>query len=58
MKKLLFLFAFCLGCAYAGLSQTPNPDYDSTLAQKLGADAYGMKILCAGGVENGFFHAC
>ena len=55
MKKLLFLFAFFLGCAYAGLSQTPNPDYDSTLAQKLGADAYGMKSYVLVVLKTGSF---
>jgi uncharacterized protein YciI len=34
-------------CLYLGLgltlAQTPNPEYDAKLAEKLGADAYGMK---------------
>ena len=42
MKIILTLF-FCVFISYSIFSQTLNPDYDSTLAQKLGADDYGMK---------------
>lgn len=42
MKTVLSVIVILLlnGLATA---QNPNPDYDSTLAQKLGADDYGMK---------------
>jgi len=42
MKFILTIF-LSLFVSYSSLAQTPNPDYDSTLAQKLGADDYGMK---------------
>ena len=35
----IFLFSFSIAFA-----QTTNPNYDSTLAKKLGADNYGMKM--------------
>jgi uncharacterized protein len=42
MRTLLSASIFLLfGCI--AIAQTPNPDYDSTLAQKLEADDYGMK---------------
>ena len=40
MKKLLLSFAFLLGFASLGFSQS---QYDEALATKLGADEYGMK---------------
>lgn len=42
MKSVLSLIIFILSGHFL-LAQTPNPDYDSTLAQRLGADDYGMK---------------
>ena len=42
MKKAISVFIFL----FAGLTiyaQTNNPNYDETLAKKLGADDYGMK---------------
>jgi uncharacterized protein YciI len=41
--KFILAILFSLTVSYSSLAQTPNPDYDSTLAQKLGADDYGMK---------------
>jgi len=42
MKSIVSLIIFFLLSSIA-IAQTQNPDYDSTLAQKLGADDYGMK---------------
>ncbi len=42
IMKTIITFCLCLITTYA-LAQTPNPNYDSTLAKKLGADDYGMK---------------
>lgn len=42
MKYLLLIFSFFLFVQLTS-AQTVNPDYDSTLAKKLGADDYGMK---------------
>lgn len=42
MKTVLSLIVFLL-FSLLTTAQNPNPDYDSTLAQKLGADDYGMK---------------
>lgn len=42
MKTALSTLLFLIICAFTN-AQTLNPDYDSTLAQKLGADDYGMK---------------
>lgn len=41
--KLILTFFFTVVFSCSPFSQTLNPDYDSTLAQKLGADDYGMK---------------
>lgn len=40
MKLILPIFLF-LACTAA--AQTPNPNYDAALAEKLGADEYGLK---------------
>lgn len=42
MKIILTLLLF-LFISFSSFTQTINPDYDSTLAQTLGADDYGMK---------------
>lgn len=42
MKYLLILISFFFFVQIT-TAQSVNPDYDSTLAQKLGADDYGMK---------------
>ncbi len=42
MKKLILLF--CIGLMLSGISKAQNNTYDSTLAQKLNADDYGMKM--------------
>ena len=42
MKYLLLIFSFFVFVQFTS-AQTINPDYDSTLAKKLGADDYGMK---------------
>jgi uncharacterized protein YciI len=42
MKIILTLF-LSVFVSYSSFTQTINPDYDSTLAHKLGADDYGMK---------------
>jgi uncharacterized protein YciI len=41
MKTGLSVLFFLLAASLSG--QTANPNYDSTLVNKLGADAYGMK---------------
>lgn len=41
--KLILTFLLTVAFSYSPFTQTLNPDYDSTLAQKLGADDYGMK---------------
>lgn len=42
MKKVIFLFIF-LFPGFNLLAQKNNPNYDETLARKLGADDFGMK---------------
>ena len=42
MKYLFLIFSFFVFVQLTA-AQTVNPDYDSTLAKKLGADDYGMK---------------
>jgi uncharacterized protein len=42
MRLLLSFLAILLAAAPAP-AQTPNPNYDAALAEKLGADDYGMK---------------
>lgn len=42
MKKVVFLFIF-LFSGFNILAQTTNPNYDESLAKKLGADDFGMK---------------
>lgn len=42
MKTLLTTLYFCLLSAIL-VAQNANPNYDSTLAKKLGSDDYGMK---------------
>jgi uncharacterized protein len=42
MRSLLIAVSFFVFVQLAS-AQNVNPDYDSTLAQKLGADDYGMK---------------
>lgn len=42
MRYLLLIVSFFI-FAQLTSAQTINPDYDSTLAKKLGADDYGMK---------------
>lgn len=41
--KTLILISFLLVAVFQLRAQTNNPAYDSALAQKLGADDYGMK---------------
>jgi uncharacterized protein YciI len=41
--RLLFFLFISLSFSYSGFGQKLNPKYDSTLAEKLGADKYGMK---------------
>jgi uncharacterized protein len=41
--KSVFTLIMLLLFSYFSFGQTVNQDYDSTLAQKLGADDYGMK---------------
>lgn len=43
MKSIL-TFAFILSIATLTFGQTTNPQLDTTLARKLGADDYGMKM--------------
>ena len=42
MKYLFLIFSFFVFVQLTS-AQTVNPDYDSTLAKRLGADDYGMK---------------
>jgi len=42
MKKILTSFSLLI-VALIVTAQTPNPNYDAELANKLGADDYGMK---------------
>lgn len=42
MKSILILY-FGLACIVSGHAQTDNPNFDKALAEKLGADEYGMK---------------
>lgn len=65
MKMYYALVSITLLSSVA-FSQTLNPDYDSTLAQKLGADDYGMKnyvfvILKTGSnntIDKSFIDSC
>ena len=41
--KMKYILSFVIVISSTTFSQTINPDYDSTLAKKLGADDYGMK---------------
>lgn len=41
--KIILLFFFSVAYSYMSFTQTLNPEYDSALAQKWGADDYGMK---------------
>jgi uncharacterized protein YciI len=41
--KMKYILLFVIVISSTTFSQTINPDYDSTLAKKLGADDYGMK---------------
>jgi uncharacterized protein YciI len=41
--KLILIIQLLVFISYFSFAQTINPDYDSTLAQTLGADDYGMK---------------
>ncbi len=44
MKQLCILFTFLLFVTFA-MAQKNNPNYDADLANKLGADDYGMKKI-------------
>jgi uncharacterized protein YciI len=41
--KRFSLLPFLLLLFFSAISQTSNPNYDAALAEKLGADEYGMK---------------
>lgn len=41
--RFFFAFLMIFFVSLCSPAQTANPDYDSTLAQKFGADDYGMK---------------
>lgn len=41
--RTLFVLTLCFFTLGIGHAQKKNPDYDAELAQKLGADDYGMK---------------
>ncbi|HSW55945.1 MAG TPA: hypothetical protein VLH59_12730 [Ignavibacteriaceae bacterium] len=41
--KFILIILLLVFVSYSSFTQTINPDYDSTLAQTLGADDYGMK---------------
>lgn len=43
MKKHVTIFLFLMGFSMSLHAQTLNPNYDAELAQRLGADDYGMK---------------
>ena len=43
MKKIILLIAFITFCFTCFAQEQPKPVYDAALAQKLGADKYGMK---------------
>ncbi len=43
MKKVITIFVFLVGIGVTLQAQTLNPNYDAELAQRLGADDYGMK---------------
>jgi uncharacterized protein YciI len=43
LNKILILFLMCVCYGVAGHAQTFNSNYDAELAQRLGADDYGMK---------------
>ena len=57
MKKVFSSFtiflAFFLFCLPGFAQQTPNKDYDSTLAKKLGADERGMKMYVLAILKSG-----
>lgn len=65
MRNLLLIVSFFV-FVQSTLAQTVNPDYDSTLAKKFGADDYGMKsyvfaILKTGSnttADNAFIDSC
>lgn len=44
MRKTILTVGLFLACVLAMKGQTTNPNYDTTLAQALGADDYGMKM--------------
>lgn len=44
MKTFASFFVMLLCTAFHAYSQNPNPDYDSLLVKKLGADERGMKM--------------
>lgn len=64
--KLILIFLLSVIFSCSSFTQTLNPDYDSILAQKLGADDYGMKsyvlvILKTGSnttSDNAFIDSC
>lgn len=41
--KLSIFFLFCSVVSISAFAQSSNPNYDSALAKKVGADEYGMK---------------
>jgi hypothetical protein len=43
LMRPLLLFLLLLSLSLPAIAQTPNPNYDPALAEKLGADDYGMK---------------
>jgi len=43
MSKPSILFVFFMLIAFSAFGQNTNPNYDAKLAEKLGADDYGMK---------------
>ncbi|MEO6683564.1 MAG: hypothetical protein ABIN48_12150 [Ginsengibacter sp.] len=43
MKYILTCLIACLSVS-TSMAQKTNPNYDSALATKLGADDYGMKV--------------
>ncbi|UBM60579.1 YciI family protein [Marinilongibacter aquaticus] len=45
--KIFLSFIFCC-CGIGVFGQNQNPNYDEALAQKLGADDYGMKAYVLG----------
>src|SRR6476620_1612144 len=57
MRKVLYLLVAILPVLlfshYSIAQQTPNKDYDSTLAKKLGADQIGMKMYVLAILKSG-----